>query len=419
MNWFGELPAHWGVKRVRHIGTLKGGAGFPHERQGRQDGELPFFKVKDLGDAEMPLVSTDNYVSRETATELRANVFPARTIVFAKVGAALMLNRFRILGVPGCIDNNMMGLTIDEGVMTVRFALSALALIDFKIVANPGAVPSVNEGQVSDYPLPVPPLSEQLAIANFLDRETARVDELVAAKQRVLDLLAEKRKAIIATAVTRGLDPKVKLRDSGVPWLGEIPAHWEIKRARWHFRERDERDESELPLMEVSIANGVSVREFSEDRIEATAADFGTYKVARRNDIAFNKMRMWQGAVGVSPADGLVSPDYVVAEPTGGMLASFAGLLFRTEMFSAECGRRSHGITWDRLRIYWDEFREIELPVPPMHEQHAIVAHITHETAKIDAVRAATERTIALLKERRAALIAAAVTGQLDLEASA
>lgn len=143
-----------------------------------------------------------------------------------------MLNRFRILGVPGCIDNNMMGLTIDEGVMTVRFALSALALIDFKIVANPGAVPSVNEGQVSDYPLPVPPLSEQLAIANFLDRETARVDELVAAKQRVLDLLAEKRKAIIATAVTRGLDPNVKLRDSGVPWLGEIPEYWHCTQLR-------------------------------------------------------------------------------------------------------------------------------------------------------------------------------------------
>lgn len=128
---------------------------------------------------------------------------------------------------------------------------------------------------------------------------------------------------------------------------------------------------------------------------------------------------MWQGAVGVSPTDGLVSPDYVVAEPNGSLLPSFAGLLFRAEAFSAECGRRSHGITWDRLRIYWDEFREIELPAPPMHEQHAIVAHITHETTKIDAVRAATERTIALLKERRAALIAAAVTGQLDLEAAA
>jgi type I restriction enzyme S subunit len=207
----------------------------------------------------------------------------------------------------------------------------------------------------------------------------------------------------------------VKLRDSGVPWLGEIPAHWEIERARWLFRERDQRGNPELPLMEVSIANGVSVREFSDERIETTAADFNTYKIARKDDVVLNKMRMWQGAVGISPTDGLVSPDYVVAEPVGAILPEYAGLLFRTAEFSAECGRRSHGLTWDRLRIYWDEFREIETPLPPASEQSAIVDHVMRETGKLDAVRAATERTIALLKERRSALIAAAVTGQLDL----
>lgn len=274
-------------------------------------------------------------------------------------------------------------------------------------------------GDVGQVLVRLPSERQQAAIVRFLDAETGRLDALLSTKNRQLELLGEKRKAIIATAVTRGLDPKVELRDSGVPWLGETPKHWDIERARWLFRERDERGEPELPLMEVSIANGVSVREFSDERIEATAADFNSYKVARRNDIAFNKMRMWQGAVGVSPTDGLVSPDYVVAEPTGSMLPDYSGLLLRTEALSAECGRRSHGLTWDRLRIYWDEFREIQLPLPPTAEQQAIVAHIARETAKLDAVRAATERTISLLKERRSALIAAAVTGQLDVGAAA
>ncbi|MGN2393243.1 restriction endonuclease subunit S, partial [Pelomicrobium sp. G1] len=157
----------------------------------------------------------------------------------------------------------------------------------------------------------------------------------------------------------------------------------------------------------------------ADDRIEATAADFSTYKVARCGDVVFNKMRMWQGAVGVAPEDGLVSPDYVVAQPTGALSSEYAGFLFRTAAFSAECARRSHGIVWDRLRLYWEGFRDIEIQVPPLDEQRAIVEHITRETAKIDAVRAATERTIALLKERRAALIAAAVTGQIDVEAAA
>jgi type I restriction enzyme S subunit len=237
----------------------------------------------------------------------------------------------------------------------------------------------------------------------------------VAAKERVLGLVAEKRRALITRAVTRSLDPTVSLRDSGIPWFGEIPAHWETRRVAWLFRDRDERGEPDLPLLEVSINTGVILREFSDDRIEGTASDFNSYKVARKGDIAFNKMRMWQGAVGVAPQDGLVSPDYTVADPSGALSSDYAGQLFRTEMFSAECARWSHGIVWDRLRLYWEGFRDIEVPLPPLSEQHAIVAHIAKETAKLDALREATERTIGLLKERRATLIAAAVTGKLNV----
>lgn len=260
---------------------------------------------------------------------------------------------------------------------------------------------------------------EQGVIADYLDCETARLDALVAAKERVLGLLAEKRRALISQAVTRGLDPLAPLRESGIPWLGKIPAHWETRRVAWLFRERDERGEPDLPLLEVSIKAGVVLREFSEERIESTAADFNSYKVARQGDVVFNKMRMWQGAVGVAPQDGLVSPDYVVAAPTGPLLPEYAGLLFRTETFSAECARRSHGIVWDRLRLYWEGFREIEVPLPSTEIQADIAAFISKGTAKLDSLRSATDRTIVLLKERRAALIASAVTGQIDLEAKA
>ena len=258
-------------------------------------------------------------------------------------------------------------------------------------------------------------LDEQRTIADFLDQETGRIDALVAAKERLLGLLTEKRRALITRAVTKGLNPHNPLRDPGIPWLGEIPKDWTARRAAWLFRERDVRGEPDLPLLEVSINSGVVLREFSDERIESTAADFNTYKIARQGDIVFNKMRMWQGAVGVAPTDGLVSPDYVVAAPTGSLSSQYAGLLFRTETFSAECAKRSHGIVWDRLRLYWEGFRDIELPLPPPVAQTEIVAHIAAETAKLDALRAATGRTIALLKERRAALIAAAVTGQMQI----
>ena len=276
-------------------------------------------------------------------------------------------------------------------------------------------MPRADWESVGNVFVPVPDMPVQRAIADYLDRETARLDALVAAKERALSLLIEKKKAVTSRVVTRGCDESAPTRESGVDWLGLIPGHWDTRRVSWLFRERDERCEPDLPLLEVSLNTGVALREFSSDRIEGTAADFNTYKVARRGDIVFNKMRMWQGAVGVAPQDGLVSPDYVVAAPTGPLTSAFAGLLFRTGMFSAECCRRSRGIVWDRLRLYWDDFREIVLPLPSMEEQDEIVYNVAARFARIDALVGATERSIALIKERRSALISAAVTGALKI----
>jgi len=284
----------------------------------------------------------------------------------------------------------------------------------FDVLCNRSTIAHFTVDKFGEMWIALPCGQAQRLLADYLDKEIAQQDKLVAAKEHWLELLAEKRRTLITRAVTGGLSSCAPLRDSGVLWLGQIPAHWQTRRAALLFRERDKRGEPELPLLEVSINAGVVLREFSDDRIESTAADFNTYKVARRGEIVFNKMRMWQGAVGVAPEDGLVSPDYIVAEPLEPLESAYAGQLFRTQMFSAECARNSHGIVWDRLRLYWDGFRDIVLPLPNLEEQAAIVGHIAIETAKLDALRAATESTIALLKERRAALIAAAITGQLN-----
>jgi type I restriction enzyme, S subunit len=274
----------------------------------------------------------------------------------------------------------------------------------------------IPKAEIGSMTIPVPPLFQQQAIANYIDLETARLDNLVSVKERLLGLLSEKRRALITHAVTRGLDANVSLRDSGIPWLGEIPIDWETRRIALLFRQRDERGEPELPLLEVSINKGVVLREFSDYRIETTASDFNIYKVAREGDVVFNKMRMWQGAAGIAPKDGLVSPDYIVAAPIGSLSSEYAEYLFRTELFSAECARYSHGIIWDRLRLYWDGFRDIIAPLPPIEEQKAIIDYIATETSKLDALKFAAERTISLLKERRAALITEVVTGKFKVD---
>jgi len=361
--------------------------------------------------------STEKRITEEGRQSRSLSLLPKGTLIYSMYAT---LGHVAELGIEATINQALLGFEFRAGV-NKQWVKWQLRYLQPRVVedASSSTQDNLNAEKVRNLPIPLPPLSQQLAIADYLDRETARLDALLAAKERVLGLLAEKRRALITCAVTRGLDSHAPLHDSGIPWLGEVPADWETRRVAWLFRERDERGEPDLPLLEVSINTGVILREFSEERIESTASDFNTYKIARQGDVVFNKMRMWQGAVGIAPRDGLVSPDYVVAAPTGPLAPAYAGLLFRTDMFSAECARRSHGIVWDRMRLYWDGFREIELPLPSPEAQADIVAQVTEKTARLDTLRFATERTIALLKERRAALIAAAVTGPIDVGSAA
>ncbi len=273
----------------------------------------------------------------------------------------------------------------------------------------------VTEDFVRDFACPVPPLDTQRAIADHLDRETARIDALVAAKERVLELMAEKRRALISRAVTRGLDPKAPVRDSGVPWLGEVPQHWGTERSRWLFRERDERSATgEEELLTVSHLTGVTPR--SEKNVSMFEAETTEgYKICRKGDLVINTLWAWMGAMGSAPQDGIASPAYNVYTPSAALDPAYVDALVRMPVFAQEVSRYSKGVWSSRLRLYPEGFFEVWLPVPPIEEQRAIVAHIVKEAAKLDALRVATDKTILLLKERRGALISAAVTGALQV----
>jgi len=261
------------------------------------------------------------------------------------------------------------------------------------------------------------PRQTQHRIATYLDRETARIDALVAEKKRMLSLLEQKRAALISRAVIGGLNPKAPTKPSGLDWLGEIPKHWKVQRCATLFIEKDERGEPELPLLNVSLNTGVTLRVFSEDKIESMASNLGTMKIAREGDLVFNKMRFWQGAAGIAPVDGLVSPDYTVATISDLLLPDYAEKLFRISLFNAIVRRYSYGMVDDRLRLYWDGFKNIRIPLPPLAEQEAIITHIQAHQSRANALKTALRDSIALLKERRSALITAAVTGRLAISA--
>lgn len=211
IGWLGGIPAPWEVKPLKRIGVLQAGAGFPEEEQGLTTEDIPFFKVGDMSSVanEREMLNWQHTVSETTARRLRAFIFPPGTIVFAKIGAALLLNRRRLLIQPSCIDNNMMGFT--PGDCDTTWAIYWLSGLDFRKLANPGAVPSVNMDQLRDTPVIVPPLSEQRAIAAFLDRETARIDALVATVREAIERLNEFRTALISAAVTGKIDVREEL----------------------------------------------------------------------------------------------------------------------------------------------------------------------------------------------------------------
>lgn len=274
----------------------------------------------------------------------------------------------------------------------------------------------VNPSDIIKLKIHQPDLGVQESIANYLDRETARIDGLIAEKERMLALLEEKRAALISRVVTRGLDPNAPLKPSALEWLGEIPAHWRVERAKSLFMVRDERsDDGSEELLTVSHITGVTSRS-EKDVYMFEADDKAGYKRCMPGDLAINTLWAWMGAMGISPLAGIVSPDYHVYTSKGELLPEYVDLLCRSRPFVAEVSRWSKGVWSSRLRLYPENFFEMRLPVPPHDEQGAIVRAVEADQRKANALRDSLQSSITLAKERRSALITAAVTGLLDIQ---
>lgn len=301
----------------------------------------------------------------------------------------------------------------------LRWLYWLLQALDLDKGSDEAAVPGLNRDNAYEREVLLPDGKIQQAIASFLDSETHSVDALIEAKQKLLDLLAEKRRTLVAEAVMRGLDRSAPLRPSGIDWLGDIPAHWEVERSRRLFAERDERSETgEEEMLTVSHITGVTPRSEKDVNMFEAETTAG-YKLCFTGDLVINTLWAWMGAMGAAPVDGIVSPAYNVYTPGQRLLPAYVDALVRIPVFAQEVTRYSKGVWSSRLRLYPEGFFETFWPVPPLDEQKQIVAHIAEERVKIDKLATATERSITLLKERRSALIAAAVTGQIDIPEAA
>jgi len=264
----------------------------------------------------------------------------------------------------------------------------------------------------------VPRFDEQQRIANFLDQKTAEIDEAIAKKQRLIELLKEQKAILINQAVTKGLSPDVPMRDSGVEWIGEVPEHWTVKRAKFLFKEIDERSATgSEELLSVSHMTGVTPRSEKNNIYMFMAEDYSGSKLCHKDDLVFNIMWAWMGALGVSDRTGIVSPSYgVYRQCYGGAFNSwYLENLLRSGQYVAEYNRRSTGLHSSRLRLYPDMFFDMGLGFPSKEEQDATEKAVGEKTADIDSAVRAVEAEIEALSEYRNIIISDSVTGKIKL----
>lgn len=281
-----------------------------------------------------------------------------------------------------------------------------------------GGLKRVSPDILRQHPIPLPNEDTQRAIAAYLDRETARIDALVAAKERWLELLAEKRRALISHAVTHGLNPNAPMRDSGVPWLGEVPAHWEVMKFSWAIQiANGQVNPQDKPYADMLLIGPEHI-ESGTGRIlnlmtsEEQAAISGKY-YCENGDVIYSKIRPELRKVAIAPSDCLCSADMYPIRWRDKRDNAYIFWLLLSDQFSVWATLESARVAMPKINR--DSLNELRIPTPSPFEQTTIAAYLDRVTTKIDRLQAATKNTISLLKEHRAALISAAVMGQIDI----
>lgn len=400
----------WRTGRVADLADLVNG--YPFDSLDFTDaGEVPLVRIRDIQGADFEtfvsaaLVPDSAYVRNGDVVIGMDGDF---NVSYWKRGPAALNQRLCLLR--------------DNGAADTRFLAYALPghLKVINDLTYSTTVKHLSSGQVRSIRLPVPDVTEQRRIADFLDRETAQIDELIAEQRRLIDLLLERRATVVDQVVWRGL-LDVPMGATSIAAVREAPAHWRrLRNKNLLFESQDLFEDGVEELLSVSHITGVTPRaDRAVTMLESESLD--AYRAVRVGDLVINTMWAWMGALGVSQFEGVVSPAYGVyrALPGSDFEPDYFDYLYRSRPYVVEMTRYSRGIWSSRLRIYPEVFLRLPVLVPPPAEQRAIADHLNEQTSKIDALITETEHLVELAQERRAALITAAVTGQIDVRSAA
>ena len=406
-KWLGEIPSHWKLMKFKYLARIQKGK-LPEKLTSNDNNDLP------------PYLSME-YLRGGEATQFVQD----KKVPIIDEGEVLLLwdgsnsGEF-IKSRKGVISSTVATIVFSN--INKSFAWYSCAIVERLLRSSTVGmgIPHVDGDELKNSLLAIPTIKEQTTIANFLDTKTAQIDEAIIIKERQIELLKERKQLIIQQGVTKGLPAPngndVPMKDSGVEWIGEIPEHWEVKRAKYLFNEIDERSiNGDEELLSVSHLTGITPR--SEKSVTMVAEDYSGSKTCKKNDLVMNIMWAWMGAMGVSDRPGIVSSAYSIFRqtPLGLFNPVFLEWLVTTVGYIEHYNKVSTGLHSSRLRFYSRMFFDMEIGYPSREEQDEIVDYVESQSQKIDQAVVLQSQQIEKLKEYKTTLINSAVTGKIKV----
>jgi Restriction endonuclease S subunits len=429
VNWIGQIPGHWRLQRIKSSieSVINGVWG---EEPANDGNDTICVRVADFNRTTYG-VEMDNPTFRKIdRKDLKNRCLRPGDLLIEKSGGSGDLNPVGFVvrytdNQPAVCSNFIARIRLkpcaDSNYFKYLFAAAYNTGINKKSIKQTTGIQNLDTESYFSEKVPFPPLEDQKVIAAFLDQQTAKLDQLVEKKQRLIHLLQEKRQALITQAVTKGLDPNVPMKDSGIKWLGEVPAHWRIEKLKYHVylnpETLSENTDPEQELLYIEIGNVSSYGEISDATyyLFKNAPSRARRKV-RSEDVIISTVRTYLKAITYikdAPENLVVSTGFAVLRAKDQLLNSFLGKYVRNEGFINEIVARSVGVSYPAINA--SELIELWVVIPPIEEQRAIVDWLNSRLSNIDKIITNIEKQIATIQEYRQALITAAVTGQIDV----
>jgi type I restriction enzyme, S subunit len=410
LPWLGQVPAHWDVKRLKSAANIVMGQSPSSQDCSEKPIGLPFLQGCAEFGAKIPR-------PKQFCSDAPKRA-PANAILLS---VRAPVGRLNLADQQYGIGRGLCAVVPRQALLSTLYARYAIeagvsGLMTFSTGSTYGAV---RVGDVGVQPIPLPPPTEQAAIVRFLDWANGRLERAIRAKRKVIALLNEQKQAIIHRAVTRGLDPAVPLKPSGISWLGEIPAHWEVMRSKYIYKEVDIRSSTGQET-HLSMSQRLGLVPSSQIEVRRLISEsYVGAKLCEKGDLVLNRLKAHLGVFALAPEQGVVSPDYTILRPVREINERFFEAVYRTPACRVELYQRAKGIVQGFWRLYTDDFYDIRVPVPPVDEQKHIMAQLDIDLSGVKTANSRLEREIELLREYRTRLIADVVTGKLDVRAAA